>query len=67
MMPGMKGNELIKKIKTLVSEIHCVLLSGYVENDISNIIQNDMSIRFIQKPWEKSDIISIIDDLTLNM
>ena len=61
-MYGMNGDELIKKLKEINPDVQTVLLTGYADiKAIDGIINRD-GLRFIDKPWEKSQITQIISD-----
>jgi CheY-like chemotaxis protein len=63
MMPGMKGNELIEKLKALTPELHTVLLTGYADTKVMSELLEKKDITCIDKPWEKSEITDLIDQL----
>lgn len=63
-MPYMNGMELIREIKKLKPEIVCIILSGYVETDVTT--DNDLLYRYILKPWKFDDMKSIIKNAMRN-
>jgi YesN/AraC family two-component response regulator len=66
MMPGMRGDELIKKVLSLSPQTKCILLSGYTDHETMNDLRQIPSIRVVYKPWEKTEIISLVKELCLN-
>lgn len=57
MMPGMKGDELLKEIHKRSPETHKILLTGHANLEgVTNAINNAKLYRFIAKPWEKEDL-----------
>ncbi|WP_321344319.1 hybrid sensor histidine kinase/response regulator [uncultured Draconibacterium sp.] len=57
-MPGMKGDELLKQIHELSPESLKILLTGQASIEgISNAINNAKLYRFISKPWDKNDLV----------
>lgn len=58
-MPIMNGMELILEIKKLKPKIICVILSGYFEADV--IVEKEMIYKYVMKPWDKIDLIKIVD------
>lgn len=56
-MPGMKGDELLKEVHKLDSESLKILLTGQASIEgISNAINNAQLYRYIAKPWDKDDL-----------
>lgn len=56
-MPGMKGDELLKEIHRLSPGSLKILLTGQVSIEgISNAINNAQLYRYIAKPWDKDDL-----------
>jgi YesN/AraC family two-component response regulator len=58
-MPNMNGMELILEIKKLKPKIICVILSGYFEAEVA--IEKEMIYKYVMKPWDKIDLIKIVD------
>ena len=55
----MNGMELILEIKKLKPNIICVILSGYFEAEVA--IEKEMIYKYVMKPWDKIDLIKIVD------
>ncbi|MCG6190590.1 hybrid sensor histidine kinase/response regulator [Maribellus maritimus] len=57
-MPGMKGDELLKEIHKLSPGSLKILLTGQASIEgIGNAINNAQLYRFIAKPWDKDDLV----------
>lgn len=57
LMPGMKGDELLKKIHEIDPNIYTILLTGQATLEgVTNAINNANLYRYIGKPWVKEDI-----------
>lgn len=62
-MPGMKGDELLKEIHKLSPGSLKILLTGQASIDgISNAINNAQLYRFIAKPWDKDDLVLTVKE-----
>lgn len=62
-MPGMKGDELLKEIHKLSPESLKILLTGQASIEgISNAINNAQLYRFIAKPWDKADLVLTVKE-----
>ena len=54
-MPGMSGNELLRRIKGIYPEIVRVMLSGYPElHSVTAAINEGSVYKFITKPWDET-------------
>lgn len=62
-MPGMKGDELLKEIHKLAPESLKILLTGQASIEgISNAINNAQLYRYISKPWDKDDLVLTVKE-----
>ncbi len=62
-MPGMKGDELLKEIHKLSPDSLKILLTGQASIEgISNAINNAKLYRFISKPWDKADLVLTVKE-----
>ena len=59
-MPEMNGLEISKQLKSLYPDLNCVFMSGYTANVIVRHGVLDEGVHFIQKPFSKSDLATII-------
>jgi signal transduction histidine kinase len=57
-MPGMKGDQLLKEVHKLAPDSLKILLTGQASIEgISNAINNAQLYRYIAKPWDKDDLV----------
>jgi len=57
-MPGMKGDELLKRIHLRAPGTLKILLTGQANADaVGNAVNNANLYRYISKPWEETDLI----------
>ncbi|WP_321373000.1 hybrid sensor histidine kinase/response regulator [uncultured Draconibacterium sp.] len=62
-MPGIKGDELLKEIHKLSPDSLKILLTGQASIEgISNAINNAQLYRFISKPWDKDDLVLTVKE-----
>lgn len=62
-MPGMKGDELLKQIYRLDPRIKKILLTGQADADAVGRAVNSASLyRYIPKPWEQNDLALTIQE-----
>ncbi len=55
-MPEMDGLELAKRLKSDYPGIHCLFMSGYTAEIITNLVSEENSTDFIQKPFSIQDL-----------
>lgn len=56
-MPEMKGDELLQRIKEKFPKTACILLTGQANlQDVISAINNAGIYRFVQKPWNEMDL-----------
>lgn len=62
LMPGMKGDELLKEVRGKVSKVKTILLTGHVDNKVLKDIEKNSNgqIKLIYKPWNEKDLIKLI-------
>ncbi len=62
-MPEMSGTEFLKNARNLCPDTIRIVLSGYSDVDTITAAINEGEIyRFIQKPWEDSELLSVVKD-----
>ena len=65
-MPQMKGDVLLSKIKERFPQTFCVLLTGQSDiNDIISAINNAGIYRYIQKPWSELELSTTVREALL--
>ena len=58
LMPGMKGDELLKKIHAIAPKTLKILLTGQANiSAVGNAINHANLYRYIAKPWEPTDLL----------
>ena len=60
MMPGIKGNELIKILTEKLPEIKCIMLTGYAGSDDLKTLDNSNLLKCLNKPWDNKELINSI-------
>jgi serine phosphatase RsbU (regulator of sigma subunit) len=62
-MPGTKGDELLKIIKNVSPNTYCIMLTGQATIEgVTNAINNSTLYRYISKPWETNDLLLTISE-----
>ncbi len=62
-MPGMKGDQVLKEIHELSPGSLKILLTGQASIDgITNAINNAKLYRYIAKPWDKDDLVLTVKE-----
>ncbi len=60
-MPGMKGNQLLREIYKLSPETFSVLLTGQADaGAVGDAVNHSNLYRYIAKPWEETDLVMTI-------
>lgn len=57
-MPVINGMQLIEKIKALMPEVVCIILSGYLESEI--VTDKSKVFDYIMKPFNKEEVLKIL-------
>jgi DNA-binding NtrC family response regulator len=61
LMPGIKGDELVAIVKRKYPDIHCILVSGRVdEKAVGAAIRDKALDAYIQKPWNKERLLEAV-------
>ena len=61
LMPEMRGDELLERVKRMNPNIKAIILSGQVDNrSIQNAIQDKYVDYFLEKPWDEERLINCI-------
>ena len=64
MMPGIKGDEFAKTIRSTYPQTKIIMLTGQVDHTVLNvIIENNFVDKVIAKPWLEYQIIEAINEL----
>ncbi len=59
-MPEMNGRELSEHLQSLFPDLKCIFMSGYTSNAIAHHGVLDEGVHFVQKPFSKTDLATII-------
>ncbi|WP_338793536.1 response regulator [Bernardetia sp. MNP-M8] len=64
LMPKMKGDELLVKIKDRFPKVGQIMLSGQAQNEaVQNAFKNSNLKYFISKPWNKQDLVDKVNEI----
>lgn len=62
-MPEMKGDELLKRIHVLSPKTLNIMLTGRaVTEGVMNAVNNANLFKYIEKPWEKEELRSVVSE-----
>lgn len=60
-MPGMKGDEFLSRVKTLLPQTLTIMLTGQASADaVGKAINKAGLFRYLSKPWDEDDLILTI-------
>jgi len=62
-MPGLSGIETLRKIRKIDGEVPVILITGYGTQEDEREALLDGARGFISKPFNTSEIISVIDEI----
>ena len=63
LMPGMKGDELLERVKSKLGTVKTILLTGHVDSNVVKEIQDSgKGIKCIYKPWNEQELVALIED-----
>jgi YesN/AraC family two-component response regulator len=61
LMPGLKGDEFLKIVKTNHPDIKCIILSGHADEKVIDDIRDQINLlAYISKPWNTQELLNII-------
>lgn len=60
-MPGMNGDEVFRKMRTLRADVRIVLSSGFDDASIAGIIRGDVNSDFLAKPWTMGELLRALE------
>jgi putative two-component system response regulator len=62
-MPGMKGIDLLSRVKVLSPDTVKILMTGFADLEtVLDAINRVEVFRFIVKPWENSQLVGLVED-----
>ena len=59
-MPEMNGRELSEQLQSIFPDLKCIFMSGYTANAIAHHGVLDEGVHFVQKPFSKHDLATIV-------
>jgi CheY-like chemotaxis protein len=63
-MPGMKGDEFAKRLKSMLSGINIIMLTGEIPSDVKeSLIEKNIILNAVAKPWDEVTLINMIKSL----
>ena len=61
LMPGMKGDELLAKVKLAHPEVRCIIISGQADPEAIARARRELDLdAYIQKPWKREALIEAV-------
>jgi DNA-binding NtrC family response regulator len=68
MMPGMKGDEFATTLKSKLPGVNIILLTGQITEEKSiELVNKNIILKVLQKPWKEQDLITIINNISANV
>ena len=64
LMPGIKGDQLLRAIREKVNDVKTILLTGHMDAEVIQQIKTDKEnkIKCIFKPWDEKALINLIKE-----
>jgi PAS domain S-box-containing protein len=59
-MPQMDGVEVLSEIRSVRDDLPVILISGYDQQEIGNMVSNYNNISFLQKPFRYDDLVTAL-------
>jgi PAS domain S-box-containing protein len=63
MIPGKTGPELLNELSTMKKDFKGLLYSGYMKKDVKNLLIGTKAIRFIEKPYDVREFLTLIREV----
>jgi len=63
MIPGKSGHELLEELALMDGHFRGLLYSGYMEKDVKSLLVNNRAVRFIKKPYEVDEFLTVIGEI----
>ena len=62
-MPGLKGDELLKRFHTLTPKTIKIMLTGQADSEaVGNAVNYAQLYRYISKPWDRDDLVLTVSE-----
>ncbi len=62
-MPNMTGLELIRQAQLLKPNLKFVLVSGYLDDDTRTMVEQDLSARILNKPYQLEEAVNLLVEM----
>ena len=59
-MPGLSGEETLSQLLAFDPHIKIILSSGYSQSEVRNLLSNQRTVAFLQKPFGFQELIEIV-------
>lgn len=68
MMPGMNGEEFASALKSKMKNVNILMLTGNMSEEKGlDLIEKNIVLRVMQKPWKEESLIEFINKLSENV
>jgi DNA-binding NtrC family response regulator len=62
LMPGLKGDEFLARVKSKHPEVRCIIISGQADQASIERARSMVALdAFLQKPWRHEDLIAAVE------
>jgi DNA-binding NtrC family response regulator len=62
LMPGTRGDDFLAEVKGRYPDVRCILISGHADPDSVSLTRSDLHVdAFIQKPWNRAEMLAAVD------
>jgi PAS domain S-box-containing protein len=67
LMPGMRGDELLKHVHERSPETMTIMLTGHADlRAVANALNNSRLFHFVEKPWTMAQLLRVVHDALRN-
>ncbi len=68
MMPGMNGEEFASALKSKMKNVNILMLTGHMSEEKGlDLIEKNIVLKVMQKPWKEESLIEFINKLSENV
>lgn len=68
MMPGMNGEEFANTLKSKMKNVNILMLTGHMSEEKGlDLIEKNIVLKVMQKPWKEESLIEFINKLSENV
>jgi two-component system cell cycle sensor histidine kinase/response regulator CckA len=61
-MPGLTGLELAKKLKKLDDNAPIIIVSGFLDEELEDYIENTKGLFFLSKPFKRQELATLVQE-----